>query len=275
MLPAVRGDRRGELIRQIGGEIVRFQDGANAVDQAAAEVLALDAVDLRCLSLLLYGGGASPAGLAEALQLKPATAHSVAQRLELAGYAHRVKGRLEITPLARQWIETIWGPLQAEGAALLARESTATLANMARFMGSIGPIQERHAARIRSLLEVPSARRPANRLRGGLSPAASRRVQLFVEANLASPLTLAQLAARAGLSAFHFARAFKQTMGVTPRAWVEQRRVERARELLATSAMPLAQIAVVVGLGSQSRMTTVFRKATGFTPAAYRRGVGA
>jgi AraC family transcriptional regulator len=98
-----------------------------------------------------------------------------------------------------------------------------------------------------------------------------RRVQLFVEANLARPIHIADLAERAGLSEYHFARAFKTSAGSTPRAFVEGRRVEMARQLIGESDHSLAEIAIETGLGSQSRLTTAFRLATGFTPAAYRR----
>jgi AraC family transcriptional regulator len=198
------------------------------------------------------------------------------ERIELAGYARRVvtsEGeRLELTAHARRWVETIWGPLAAEGARLLGMESTKNLAILARFMGTIAPVQEAHALRIRSLLDVPSTRTRSNRMRGGLSPAALRRVQLFVEANLELSLPLSRLADRAGLSDFHFARAFKTSMGTTPRAFVEARRIEKAKTLLRESTAPLAQVASAAGLGTQSRFTTAFRRATGFTPAAYRKG---
>jgi AraC family transcriptional regulator len=96
-------------------------------------------------------------------------------------------------------------------------------------------------------------------------------VQLFVEANLERRIHLPDLAARAGLSTFYFVRAFKASMGTTPRLFLEQRRLARATALLRESALPLAEIAAACGLGSQSRFTTTFRRATGFTPAAFRR----
>jgi AraC family transcriptional regulator len=267
---------RQALIAALGQEIVRFQDATNAVDDAAAAVLALERADLPCVSMLLFVGPMPREQLAGALRLTPRTFRSMIERIELAGYVRRVVARegerIELTDHARRWVETIWGPIGAEGARLLGLESTPDLAVLARFMETIRPVQEAHAARIRALLDVPSARTPSNRMRGGLSPAALRRVQLFVEANLAGPLPLSDLAERAGLSEFHFARAFKTSMGTTPRAFVEARRIEKAQGLLRESAMPLARIAAEAGLGTQSRFTTTFRRATGFTPAAYRRG---
>lgn len=97
-------------------------------------------------------------------------------------------------------------------------------------------------------------------------------MQLYVEANLERSIRTADLAARAGLSSFHFTRAFKTSTGTTPHAFLERRRVERAQVLLRESSAPIAEIAAATGLGTQSRFTTTFRRATGITPATYRRG---
>ncbi|MFT3775757.1 MAG: helix-turn-helix domain-containing protein [Minicystis sp.] len=267
---------RQALMAAIGTEIVRFQDASNGVDDAAAAVLALERADLQCVSMLLFLGPAPAEQLAAALRLGPRAFGNMIERLELAGYARRVttrKGeRLELTDHARRWVDTIWGPIQREGIELLERESTRDLAVLLRIMETMRPVHEAHAARIRALLDVPSQSSPSNRVRGGLSPAALRRVQLFVEANLERPIHLSDLATRAGLSEFHFARAFKTSMGTTPRLFVENRRIEKAQELLRHTDLSLAEIAAVTGLGAQSRFTTTFRRATGFTPAAYRRG---
>lgn len=266
---------RAALLATLGSEIVRFQDATNDLDDAAAAVLALQRADLQCISMLLFAGAAPAERLASSLRLGPTALRAMIERLELAGYARRVKGRegdrVELTEHARRWIETIWGPLAMEGARLLERESTRDLAVMARLMESIRPVHEAHAARIRGLLEVPAGA-PSNRRRGGLLPAALRRVQLFVEANLERAIHLSDLAVRAGLSEFHFARAFKTSMGTTPRGFIERCRIEKAERLLRESDHGLAQIAAETGLGTQSRFTTTFRRATGFTPAAYRRG---
>ena len=100
-------------------------------------------------------------------------------------------------------------------------------------------------------------------------------MQLFVEANLDRTIRLSDLAGRAELSLYHFARAFRISAGQTPRAFVEQRRVERAKQLIVQSHRSLADVAMECGFGTfgtQSRLTTTFKRRTGFTPAEFRRG---
>lgn len=97
-----------------------------------------------------------------------------------------------------------------------------------------------------------------------------RRVMDFVEENLHRIIHLSELANVAALSQFHFARSFKQVMGLTPVRYVWGRRVERARVLLRNINTPLAVVAMDCGFSSQSHFTTVFKRETGLTPAQYR-----
>jgi AraC family transcriptional regulator len=71
---------------------------------------------------------------------------------------------------------------------------------------------------------------------------------------------LPDLAERAALSAYHFARAFKTSTGTTPRAFIELRRIERTKQLLGESVLSLADIALEAGFETQSRFTTAFRR---------------
>jgi AraC family transcriptional regulator len=260
----------------IGRAVSRFQDGSTAFDDVAAEILAVDRSDLPCMTMLLFGGPASADELSGALHMRRGAVVATLERLQLAGYARSQPGslaRVELSEHARGWIERIWEPLRKEGHRLLDRYPTRHLALMASFMDRVCQIQESRTERLRIWLSIPAspARRP--HLRGGLSPAALRRVQVFVEANLARPIRLRDLAARAALSPYHFARAFRTSAGVTPRAFVEHRRIERVKQLLREPTRSLADIAVDAGLGTQSRLTTTFKRRTGFTPAAYRRGL--
>jgi AraC family transcriptional regulator len=268
--------RRDQLVARIGTEVVRFQEESKAFDDVAARVLALDPEDLPCMTMLLFGGPASIDQLAGALHARKPSVIATVERLQLAGYAHRLPatgpGRIELTPHAREWIEHIWAPLREGGSRLLSAYSPRDLGLMHTFMRRAREVQEHQVGQLRRWLEVPGAAARKAHLRGGLPPAALRRVQVFIEANLGSPIRLADLAARAGLSVHHFARAFKTSTRVTPRTFLEQQRVERSRRLILESRHALAEIAVECGFGTQSRLTTAFKRHTGFTPARFRRG---
>jgi len=267
--------RKDHLVEVIGAEIVRFQEESNAFDDIAARVLALERHDLPCMTLLLYGGPASVEMMASALHAQRSAVTATVNRLQLAGYARRRpddQHRLELTEHARKWIEQIWAPLREEGGRLMHSYSARELAMMSTFMARAREVQQRHARKMREWLQLPASPARKPHLRGGLSPAALRRVQVFVEANLDRPIQLVDLARRAGLSRYHFARAFRASAGITPRVFVERRRIERARTLINDSTHPLAAIAVDAGFGTQSRLTSLFKRHTGFTPGEYRRG---
>lgn len=97
-----------------------------------------------------------------------------------------------------------------------------------------------------------------------------RQVKQYVEDNLAGNLCMADLAAVAHMSEFHFSRLFKQSTGYTPYRYIVGRRVQRGRELLAKTALPLQEISEKLGFGDQSHFTTVFRKSVGMTPKQFR-----
>ena len=105
---------------------------------------------------------------------------------------------------------------------------------------------------------------------GGLSPSAIRRVREYVEAHLGDSMDLATLAAVAGLSIHHFAREFKQSTGFTPHHYLTQKRVERAQEMLAHTALSLSEIAYAVGFSDQSHLARHFRQMLGVTPGQFR-----
>jgi len=98
-----------------------------------------------------------------------------------------------------------------------------------------------------------------------------KRVEAFLDQNLDQPITLACLARAAGLSRMHFAASFRRATGVRPHDYVIQRRIERAKTMLARSQMPIVQVALGVGFQSQSHFTTVFKRAVGTTPQRWRQ----
>lgn len=97
-----------------------------------------------------------------------------------------------------------------------------------------------------------------------------RRAIEFMHDNFAREIAVEEIAAAAYLSEYHFARFFKQISGVTPHVYLANLRLERARKLLVETALPISEIASMVGYQSQSHFTKVFKSVTGVTPRAYR-----
>src|SRR5262249_12835794 len=95
----------------------------------------------------------------------------------------------------------------------------------------------------------------------------------LIEADVARPLSLDELAAAVGLGRFHFLRLCKASMGCPPHHYVVQRRVARAKTLLEDGLSP-AHAGVGAGFFDQSHFANVFRKTYGMTPRAYQRGRG-
>ena len=93
-----------------------------------------------------------------------------------------------------------------------------------------------------------------------------------MEAHLADAIGLEDLAGVACLSPWHFHRAFRDMTGDTPHRYVQRRRIERAKALIA-AGLPLAQIAHGCGFASQSHFGEVFKAHTGTTPGQWRRAV--
>jgi len=93
----------------------------------------------------------------------------------------------------------------------------------------------------------------------------------YLHAHWAEPVTLAGLSAAAGVHPVHLVRVFRRTLGVTPAGFVRRLRLEQACRTLATTDLPIAQVALAAGYSSQSHLTRAFRAHTGATPAAYRR----
>jgi AraC family transcriptional regulator len=107
----------------------------------------------------------------------------------------------------------------------------------------------------------------------GLDAARLRRVFDYVEEHLADDIAVADLAKVACLSIFHFTRAFAAAVGVPPHSYVSQRRLESAKAMIAVGRTSLGKIAFDCQFSSQSSFTRAFRRATGVTPAEYRRAI--
>ncbi|MFG1349951.1 helix-turn-helix domain-containing protein [Xanthobacter autotrophicus] len=113
--------------------------------------------------------------------------------------------------------------------------------------------------------------RPTPRIKSGLVAWRLKRVTAFIEAHLAEPVTLTEMAEAAGLSRMHFAAQFRHATGLRPHQFLLKRRIERAQDLLRDTRDPLVQIALAAGFQTQAHFTTVFRRFAGDTPYQWRR----
>jgi AraC family transcriptional regulator len=121
------------------------------------------------------------------------------------------------------------------------------------------------------LLRSQGVRRPGMALKGGLSAATRRRLRDYIDAHLDETLTLGALADVACLSEYHLARMFRASFGQPPHAWIAAQRLERARILLRTGDLPLAQIAAECGYANASHFSHRFRDGVGVAPNVYRQ----
>jgi len=96
------------------------------------------------------------------------------------------------------------------------------------------------------------------------------RAKELADARYADPLTVADLAAAAGLSPAHFSREFRKAFGETPHRYLLSRRLERAATLLRNTDWSVLRICTEVGLSSVGSFTTSFRRMHGRTPTEYR-----
>jgi AraC family transcriptional regulator len=109
--------------------------------------------------------------------------------------------------------------------------------------------------------------------KGGLASWAQRRSIEMMRARLSEDVSLDELAAEVRLSPFHFARMFKQSVGVPPRVHLTRLRMEKACELLEMTDMPITEIALEVGYSSNQVLARVFSKHQHMSPSDYRRAV--
>lgn len=112
-------------------------------------------------------------------------------------------------------------------------------------------------------------REPANR--GGLAAWQQKRVAAYIEEHVANDIPLATLAELVQLSPYHFCRSFKSSFGVPPHRYHANRRIERAKQLLANRELSVTTIALDVGFGETGKFSTAFHRLTGQTPSGYRR----
>jgi AraC family transcriptional regulator len=112
---------------------------------------------------------------------------------------------------------------------------------------------------------------------GGMAPQKLRKaiglIDRHVEGEEEGRVALRFVAKEVQMSYFHFSRAFKQSMGMTPTNYIAERRIERAKKYMQETDLPISEIALRAGFSSQSHFTTCFRRLAGVTPRSFRQGM--
>jgi AraC-like DNA-binding protein len=106
--------------------------------------------------------------------------------------------------------------------------------------------------------------------RGGLPARMLRCIEEYVDVHLEQDLSVEELASHVGMSTSYYARSFRKSVGLAPHAYVMRRRLLRAQELLASTEVPLADIALATGFADQSHFCRRFHEMTGVPPRAFR-----
>jgi AraC family transcriptional regulator len=169
--------------------------------------------------------------------------------------------RLVVPPLDRLDVPQLRTSMQAIDGELVAGTAGGNLA-----AESLANVLAVHLIR-----HVLTPRRPARDRDGKLPQGKLRSIVEYIEDHLDAGLTLADLAAVARLSPYHFARQFKAATGLPPHQFVLARRVERAQQLLQGGAgSSLAQVAARAGFSDQSQFSRHFKRLVGVTPGRFR-----
>lgn len=114
------------------------------------------------------------------------------------------------------------------------------------------------------------ARRKVERDPGPISSRALKRVLDYVGDNLASDLSLEEMARAANLSPRHFSRVFREATGLSPYRYVIRERVEKAKVLLSTTDSPVGEVAILCGFSHGGHLSRHFVRLVGTTPARFR-----
>lgn len=112
---------------------------------------------------------------------------------------------------------------------------------------------------------------------GGMAPHKLRKAIALIDRHIDEEeegrVALQAIAKEIGMSYFHFSRAFKQSMRMTPTNYIAEQRIERAKKLMEETDLAISEIALRSGFSSQSHFTTSFRRLAGVTPRSFRKAM--
>jgi AraC family transcriptional regulator len=192
-----------------------------------------------------------------ALSVSPELLNMVSEELKLDPRRIEIRNRFSVRD---SQLESIGWALKAEmesgypsGRLYLDSLAVSVAARLVRCHSSVSPVSVSAGKSIRRM----SGRR-------------LREVLIYIEDNLSQNLSLADIAAVAGLSVSHFKSLFRESVGMPAHQYLIRRRVERAKELLTEGKLPISQIAHEVGFAHQSHLARHLRRVLGVSPKTLR-----
>ena len=93
----------------------------------------------------------------------------------------------------------------------------------------------------------------------------------YMDRHYDTPLTLEHISSEAGFSPYHFIRLFRAAYRRTPHQYLMQQRIDKAKDLLRSTDLPINEICYTIGFESIGSFTTLFRRISGLSPSAYRK----
>ncbi|UWU94188.1 AraC family transcriptional regulator [Bradyrhizobium sp. CB1015] len=187
------------------------------------------------------------------LYLPHTTLERVASELDSATSTDLLERTAQPDPITSRLLLTAAGAMDGNGLDTLFRHQLMDLVATRLLTAHVG---------------VPTTFQPTL---GGLSPIVLRRAIERLRSDNDADVSLAALASDAGLSRFHFCRAFKESTGLSPHAWRREQRHEEAKNMLRNTDASVISIAVALGYASQTAFAAAFKKLTGDTPSNWRR----
>lgn len=243
---ATRGRHDIEVLTPAGWRMATYRPGSGGMTPAGASA-----------QLRWRSRDKADAFATAHLYLPPAYFEDAAEHYRRIGQARRgapLNALAFEDPVVAQTVGTLLEAMAAGAPDLYAQAAAQWLAThiLARHLDVVDLARDRRAA-------------------GALSDRRLARVLDYLGAHFADPLTLDALAAEAAISKFHFVRLFRAKTGKTPHAYLFGLRIAAARRLLATSALPVADVARACGFASAAHFCTAFARAAGATPTAFRQ----
>jgi AraC-like DNA-binding protein len=223
--------------------------------------------DFGVLEALLHKGPATATTIAQKLDRSASSVIPTLDRLETQGYVRRRRARdtvrgqwtIELTLAGQKFIGDVY------------RTHTAAIESV---LDPLSPSDRIELHRALKKIGLRSAALQLARFKdgsGGLSPSQLRRATIYLTQSAEPTASVAEVAAKLGLSPTQFARAFKASTGFPPHQWQLNQRIGKAQELLRDGSSPLAEIALATGFAEQSHFTRVFKKMVGVSPGAWQR----